>query len=124
VGSLTAFELLTVSGRAYFDIWTDRYCPPEMTAGEIGVCTPSPEQLERLAELGIGEGDLRDRNGGVRFMTSLILDMAIMQNWSVWFLFEGAPFQSERPAYTDIFSGPLLENDIGTYVRLGLTYKF
>jgi hypothetical protein len=124
VGSLTAFELLTVSGRAYLDIWTDRYCPPEMSAGEISVCTPSPEQVDRLMELRIGEGDLRDRNGGVRFMMSLILDMAIRQDWSAWFLFEGAPFQSERAAYTDIFSGALLENDIGTYVRLGLTYKF
>jgi hypothetical protein len=124
VGSLTAFELLTVSGRAYLDIWTDRYCPPDMNADELDVCTPSPAQLDRLAELRINEGDLRNRNGGVRFMTSLILDMAIMQNWSAWFLFEGAPFQAERPAYTDIFSGPLLENDIGTYLRLGLTYKF
>jgi hypothetical protein len=127
LGSLTAFELLTVTGRAYFDIWSDRHCPgtSDVGAQPIDVCVdPSDAQLARLDELGLAPSELVDREGGVRLMTSVIVEFAFQQRWNAWLLFEGAPFQGERPAYTDLFSGSLLKDDIGTYLRLGVTYKF
>lgn len=126
LGSLTAFGVMTVTGRAYFDFWSDRHCPTDETDDQLDVCGAnlSAEQMTRVEEL-IGDvGDLEDREGGARFMTSLIVEVALWQRWSGWLVFEGAPFQDQRAAYTDIFNAAMFENDINTYVRLGGTYKF
>ena len=54
----------------------------------------------------------------------LVVEVALWQRWSGWLVFEGAPFQDERAAYTDLFNAAMFKNDINTYVRLGGTYKF
>jgi hypothetical protein len=64
------------------------------------------------------------RETGLRFMTSAIAEIAVKQRWNIWFVLEGAPFQSERALYTDYFSRPLFKSDFGTYGRVGATYKF
>lgn len=67
---------------------------------------------------------ISDRHGGVRIMTMLAVEVAVRQRWNVWGIIEGAPFQDERPAYTDVFNGAQFAEDIGTYFRFGMTYKF
>lgn len=131
LGSLTAFEVMTVTGRAYLDVWSDRHCPvmDEMTEDELDICNDPglfAEQAARLDALGFeSQNELREREGGARIMTSVAVEVALWQRWSAWILFEGAPFQSERAAYSNLFN-PLMpsRDDIGTYVRLGGTFKF
>lgn len=131
VVSLTAFGMVTVTGRAYLNIWSDRHCPAEeMSPGAdaAGVCPGegdlTAEQMTRLAELDIDRTDLLKRESGVRALLSGAVEVAGWQNWSVWALFEIAPFQNERAAYTHLFNGAMLTEDIGSYLTLGGTYKF
>lgn len=130
LGSLTAFGNLTVTGRAYVDYWSDRHCPPPEETGTdpVPVCPTegalTPEQEMRLTELGIDRDALIERETGTRLMLSAIAEIAVSQRWNLWLLFEGAPFQEERAAYTDLFHNTLLKEDIGTYVRFGGTFKF
>ena len=128
LGSLTAFGVMTVTGRAYFDIWSDRHCPEQASADQLDICDPGEyaSQATRLSGLGFGsEAALKEREAGARIMTSVVIEVALWQRWSAWALFEGAPFQSERAAYSNLFS-PLMPttDDIGSYVRLGGTFKF
>ncbi|MBE7454492.1 MAG: PEGA domain-containing protein [Kofleriaceae bacterium] len=143
VASLTAFTRVTVSGRLYLNIWSDRHCPGvegtgfEGNADAIDTCdgylavvtgmgTPlSAEERMRVESLtGQSGNDFFTRETGLRLMSSVIAEVAIKQRWNVWFVLEGAPFQGERALYTDSFSAPLLDSDFGTYGRVGATYKF
>jgi hypothetical protein len=129
LGSLTAFNVMTVTGRAYFDFWSDRHCPTETDAQDaLAVCsmTGYTANMDRVNDL-LGSdnfSDLQDREGGARLMAGLVVEIALWQRWSAWGIFEGAPFQAERAAYTDLFSAAMFADDIGTYLRLGGTYKF
>lgn len=145
MASLTALTHVTITGRAYLDFWTDRHCP-EIKNGEfdgdpIQVCKDykaraldggdpagfTVEDQMTVEDL-IGASAATDlfakRENGARFMTSVIIEAAIRQHWNVWALFEGAPFQGPRAAYTDYFSASMLKEDFGTYFRLGSTFKF
>src|SRR5262249_22489173 len=79
-------------------------------------------RMENLT--GLKGVDMFRRETSVRFMTSIVAEVAYSQQWSIWFMLEGAPFQTERALYTDIFSGPMFASDYRTYARVGLTYKF
>jgi hypothetical protein len=128
LGSLTAFGVMTVTGRAFFDIWSDRHCPTTPSDDQLSICglasTDMSDNAVRVRELIGSIDDLKEREEGARFMTSLIVEVALWQRWSGWLVFEGAPFQDERAAYTDLFNNALFRKDINTYVRLGGTYKF
>lgn len=68
---------------------------------------------------------LFDRENGGRFLLSIIGEIAFEQEWNVYFILEGAPFQqSERALFTNEFSGSMPTNDYRIYARTGLTYKF
>jgi hypothetical protein len=68
---------------------------------------------------------LFDRENGARFLLSLSGEIAFQQEWNVFFILEGAPFQqSERALFTNLFSGSMPDNDYRIYARTGLTYKF
>jgi hypothetical protein len=143
--SLTAVGNVTVSGRAYLDIWSDRHCPslvddgmgnqvfdgkPSSTCqgyfalengGDPGDFTV--EDRMRVDSL-LGSSSIFGREGGVRGMLQVAVEVAAYQRWNVFVLFEGAPFQSERAAYTNPFNGAMFNSDLGTYFRVGSTYKF
>jgi len=134
MASLTGLGSVTITGRAYVNFWSDRHCPEfkdgewqgdpmpvceQWQAGEIPIGT---EKGDRVTEL-VGD-DLLARESGARGMVSIIVEIAWRQRWNLWALFEGAPFQAERAAYVHFFSPVLLSEDIGTYFRLGTTYKF
>lgn len=131
--SLTAFGMVTVTGRAYLNIWSDRHCPDGTNPGAqpIDPCSNSdltPEREDevnaRLVELGINRAELGDRESGVRAMLSGALEVAAWQNWSAWAVFEIAPFQDERAAFSNMFNGTMFAQDFGSYLNLGATYKF
>ncbi|MCG8425676.1 MAG: PEGA domain-containing protein [Proteobacteria bacterium] len=132
LASLTAPGNITVTGRVYIGIWSDRHCPApdDAAAADPAEICSEAGQMEvgqpRLAELGFDSvEDLTDRESGVRLMISIIAELAFKQHWSAWLLFEGAPFQDERAAFTNHFNGAIpSDQDILTYVRAGVTYKF
>jgi hypothetical protein len=149
VASLTALTHVTVSARVYLNTWSDRHCPGltnnafsedddpieecedyktlridgEMPAGF------SASKAERMEELtGVDPekpGDMFKRENGARLMTSVVAEISLQQQWNLWILLEGAPFQSERAAFTNLFTGTMVsDHDYASYVRLGTTYKF
>ena len=138
--SLTALTHVTISGRAYAELWSDRHCPaldsstPNGFEGTdpIDVCdqmkkgTISAADRARVKKLTGKEGnDLFDRENGARFLLSIAGEIAFQQQWNVYFILEGAPFQqSERALFTNLFSGSMPDNDYRIYARTGLTYKF
>ena len=142
VASLTAFTHVTVSGRLYLNMWSDRHCPDRDNATNtfdgdpIEICKKYNDELVSGGALTPGdkaraEGltgqtgpDFFTRDGGIRLMTSVIAEIALKQRWNAWFVLEGAPFQDERALFTDMFTAPMLKTDYVTYARVGATYKF
>jgi hypothetical protein len=143
--SLSAIGNVTITGRAYLNVWDDRHCPaqgndPSMNMGfeansdPIAICkewragTLSNAEQMRLHDLvGWQIGDKNavfDRELGARFMLSVIAEIAIQQQWNVFLLLEGAPFQSERALFTYDFAHSMFDTDYDLYGRMGLTYKF
>ncbi len=149
-GSLTGFGSVTVTGRAYLNFWSDRHCPGVEDSGgskvfKGGSKTSPTETCDELLKTAndstymsdklsadditrinsmIGEGNAFKRDSGVRAMVSVAVEIAWRQRWNLWGMVEGAPFQGERAAYTDFFNPALIDQDIGTYLRMGVTYKF
>lgn len=125
--SLTATNGVTITGRAYAQIWSDRHCPKDGDRGEpIEACTDgatAPRAMELTGAMSLEE--LKDRDTGARFIVSVIGEIALQQHWNVYFILEGAPFeQGERALFTSLFSGSMPETDYRIYGRGGLTYKF
>ena len=105
----------------------DRHCDPEVGTSQINVCIDNPVLSdEQLDALGFSREDLmNDRETGVRAMLSIVAELALKQRWTAWLMAEGAPFQSERAAYKNAFNGLIpFDDDILSYVQLGVTYKF
>jgi hypothetical protein len=145
VVSLTALTHVTISGRGYFELWSDRHCPAIDTSmpnhfegtDPIQVCTQvkdntiSAVDLARVRKLigsdvTTGESStLFNRENGARFLVSLTGEIAFQEEWNVYFILEGTPFQqAERALFTNLFSGAMPTNDYRVYARTGLTYKF
>ena len=146
MGSLTALTHVTITGRAYASMWSDRHCPeikmvggtPTLDGDPTDSCEkyfnlvimnqPDPgfqEDRARMESLtGQEQRDMFTREQGVRFYIGVVAELAIQQRWSIYGILEGAPFQDERALFTHLFSGPMFSTDYGTYLRLGLTYKF
>ena len=137
--SLTAFTHVTITGRGYFQVWSDRHCPGHdaSTANKLDGTDPikvcldadnnrlrSPDAM-RVTKLIGSPAALFDRENGARFLLSIIGEIAFQQEWNVYFILEGAPFQqAERALFTSLFSGSMADNDYRIYARTGLTYKF
>lgn len=137
--SLTALSHVTITGRAYLNIWSDRHCPELKGDGTfdgepIEVCVAYKDgslpmdQRARINELVTGDEteawDFDSRDGGIRFMASVVAEIAVHQRWNFFGILEGAPFQGERALFTTDFSGPMFETDYNLYLKLGTTYKF
>ncbi|MCX5744554.1 MAG: PEGA domain-containing protein [Proteobacteria bacterium] len=145
LGSLTALSHVTITGRMYVDIWSDRHCPAEAQPGEdanngfggtpLGICsdfkdgtlaTRDPVEFAKIKRLTGWEKptDVFDRDSGIRLMASAIAEFAFADTTSVFGILEGAPFQSERALFTNRFAHSMFETDFNLYARVGLTYKF
>ncbi len=147
LASLTALTNVTITGRAYFQFWSDRHCPAINGAGNFTPSDAEPTETcqgyrdrrilnmdpmnfseadAQKAELLTGEkgADMFGRDNGARFLISIIAEIAIDQRWNVYGQLEGAPFQDERALFTNLFSGSMPKKDVNLYGRLGLSYKF
>ena len=58
--SLTALEHVTISGRLYLDIWSDRHCPVEATTGATS--TDGFDGTAGVNDNGQSEGDTFTQN--------------------------------------------------------------
>jgi PEGA domain len=128
--SLTGLGAVSITGRAYLNAWSDRHCPGQPDEGDpTDLClayrdgTLDADSRARVDQL-VGDGNIFDRDGGVRGMLSLAVELALSDAWNGWLVIEGAPRQDERAAYTDLFHGIMLEEDARTYARVGFSYKF
>jgi hypothetical protein len=144
LASLTALSQVTITGRAYLETYSDRFCPSLDKTGTsmngftatdpIGVCTQYLQYVEhgtdfaertRVETLTGHTGDaFFDRDNGARLMFSIIAEIALQQQWSLYGIFEGAPFNGERALFTSDFSGSEFKTDYDLYLRIGATYKF
>ena len=136
LASLTALSNVTITGRAFLQLWSDRHCP-ELINGRFeatdatDVCasyqdnTISVDDKARAEKLtGTSGNDFFGRDNGARFMLSVLAEISVDEEWSVHGIFEGAPFQSERALFTNLFSASMFDTDFVLYARLGVTYKF
>jgi hypothetical protein len=146
--SLTALTRVTVSGRLYLNAWTDRHCP-KLEGGEfnadsepIDPCAGyKARRLDGMDPADFSEADARSmeeltgvepenaedmfgRESGARLMASVIAEISLQQQWNLWILLEGVPFQGERALFTNDFIGWMPKTDFRSYFRMGLTYKF
>jgi hypothetical protein len=147
--SLSALSNITISGRGYFQVWSDRHCPPLANTDNgfegtdpTDMCIGYKQRvLDGMDPMSFSEQDARrvekltgrtgrdvieKRENGVRFLVSLMAEIAVDQRWSVFGIFEGTPFQGrrERALFTEMFSGTMPEKDALFYGRVGLTHKF
>jgi hypothetical protein len=121
--SLTALSNATITGRGYFQFWSDRHCPEiegsgantrfkatdptemctgylnrrfkNQTAEEAGFSDEDVDRVEDLTNQG-SAGDPADfftRDAGARFLVSIIGEIAVDQRWNIYGILEGAPFQ-------------------------------
>jgi hypothetical protein len=149
VVSLTAIEHVTISGRAYLDVWSDRHCPSKNTdptltnpdgsvkvfeGDPISACTEYYNDFSAAANQDVTrikkltgwstQDDVFGRETGARLMTSISAEIAADQHYNFFGILEGAPFQSERALFTNLFAHSMPDTDYILYVRLGMTYKF
>ena len=143
LASLTALSNVTITGRAFLQFWSDRHCPELLTGNRFEATDPtdvcegyrgslagdagaiSAEDKTRAEKLtGTAGNDFFGRDNGARFMLSVLAEISIDEQWTVHGIFEGAPFQSERALFTNLFSASMFDSDFVLYARLGLTYKF
>ncbi|HEY5924312.1 MAG TPA: PEGA domain-containing protein [Kofleriaceae bacterium] len=137
--SLTALSHVTITGRVYANIWSDRHCPELKSSGgfdgeAIKVCSDyegallTTDERNRIQKLTTGSETeawaYTERETGMRIMASVVAEIAIHQRWNFFGILEGAPFQEERALFTTDFSGPMFETDYNLYLRLGTSYKF
>ncbi len=135
LGSMTFQNRVVLSGRAYLNVWSDRLCG--LTEDAMGmeiidpsapdVCQPGadPMDIMRAQDL-TGEMDYaKARDTGVRLYLSAVAEAAIFPKMSVFVIFEGAPFQGERAAHTNLFNGSVpFDEDIIYNFKAGATLKF
>jgi PEGA domain-containing protein len=131
LSSITFENLVTVTGRTFVDVWSDRLCgTPDrgqtMPTSGPDVCTgmASAADVTRAQELA-GMNYVTDRNNGARFYLSLVVEAAVDNQISLFAVFEGAPFQNQRAAHTSIFNSTLLSKEDPIYNgKVGITFKF
>lgn len=141
LASLTALSNVTITGRAYLQLWSDRHCP-ELVGGNMStpfeaedpvkVCEQyrtgtfdDPADKTRAEKLtGTAGDDFFERDNGARLLLSVIAEVAIDQHWNAYGILDGAPFQSERALFTNQFSAPMFDSDYVLSARFGFSYKF
>ena len=57
-------------------------------------------------------------------VVSIAAEVAVQQQWNLFAILEGAPFQGERALFTNDFSHSEFTTDFDLYLRIGATYKF
>jgi PEGA domain len=143
IASLTALTGVTITGRIFANVWSDRHCPELTSSGFDGEPTdtcrdyrlrvlnnqtpnefPEDDRI-RVEDLTGNKGTaFFDRENGARLMVAIAGEVALYQRWNLLGVLEIAPFQEERALFTQLFSKSMPEMDPGIYLRLGTSYKF
>ncbi len=127
----SGMNAVTVTGRAYVDIWSDRLCGIDEdgtpVSGAQDICAKdasarTPDEVSQLEDFGIT--DVLDRDSGARMYISLVVEAALSERMNLFVIFEGAPFQDPRAGHSNIFNGSLIGQDPIYNGRVGLTFKF
>ncbi len=84
---------------------------------------PNPTQSQ-FSNINFGQLDPRERFTNTRFMIQVSIEVLLWKNLSLWGLLEGAPGQSERLQFTDIFNSAYPHHDFPLYGQFGVTGKF
>jgi hypothetical protein len=141
--SLSALSQVTITGRAYLEMFSDRHCPALDTATKNGFETTDPIEIckayrddlagtaaldpdrkNRVEKLTGNSGmSFFDRDAGIRFKLAIGAEIAVEQRWNIFGILEGA-FGGERALFTSEFSGPMGDTDFQLYLQLGTSYKF
>jgi hypothetical protein len=151
IASLTAAPGVTITGRGYAQVYSDRFCPGSPTQTEVAMnmnfdgtpiaaCQfwynsfgasgtsqdPTDPEVARIRQLTgwAARSDAYSRVNGARFLTSITGEFALDQHWNLFVTFETAPFQGERAAFTSVFAASMFPTDPNFYGRLGTTFKF
>ena len=143
VASLTALDMVTITGRVYGDVWSDRECPSEKPGASpsdpanafdgsaISVCqeyyggtlsATDKANVEKLTGWK-NPSDVFGRDSGIRLVGSIIAELALRQHYNLFLMLEGSP--TERALFSSYFSGAMpSSSDIDFYFKLGVSYKF
>jgi hypothetical protein len=143
LASLTALSNVTITGRAYLQLWSDRHCPELLSTNQFEAADPTAtcegyrafvagtsgqiamDDRARAEKLtGLSGQDFFGRENGARLLLSVIAEVSLRQRWSAYGILEGAPFQEERALLTKAFSDSMFDTDYILYARFGATYKF
>src|SRR5262249_34668433 len=112
-------------------LWSDRLCEAKSATGAFP--TDGPDVCKNLASTDDqqkavvlhGGMDLWSRDTGARFFLSAVVEAGIAENFNIFAVFEGAPFQDGRAAFSSLFNSSMLGKDDPIYSgRVGLTFKF
>lgn len=134
--SLTGLGAVTVTGKAYLNLWSDRHCPaftngafdsesdPTETCLAYANNTLDMDKRARIDKVLGGADQIYGRDVGARFMASIIVEVAIRQRWNAWAMYESGLFQDERGAFIGDLYGTMPTEDLRSYFRLGGTFKF
>jgi hypothetical protein len=140
--SLTAVGQVTITGRLYVEMWSDRHCPDKGNMADgfdgdaLAICkqfkdgTLDAAEMQRVKDLtGWKTGtDVFTRENGARLVASIVAELALQQQVNLYGILEGGPFggfHEERALFTKDFShSMILDTDHNLYLRVGLSYKF
>jgi hypothetical protein len=127
IGSILFGSVVTVSGKVYMDLWSDRLCGGDsgaLTGTDVCKGTASSADITKARKIH-GSDDLGTRDNGVRLYTSIVAEIAAAPWLNFFFLLEGAPFQDQRAAFTNLFTSTLVSDTDPIYnFRAGVTFKF
>ncbi len=134
---------VTITGRAYLDIWSDRLCGlddmgnnlqssvPDVCVNTISATDPKVIEAVKLTHHAMTTDamtavkDLHERDTYARMMVSFVAEVAINVQMNFYLIFEGAPFQSQRAAHSHIFNGTMVSDTDPIYNgQIGLSIKF
>ncbi len=102
LGSISFNQLITVTGRAYLDIWSDRLCAAPasgMVVSDEGpdVCQGKADSADAAKAVSLAGTDIYARNNGARVMISLIVEASIQKYVGIFFIFEGRRCRTSAP---------------------------
>src|SRR5688572_7055818 len=76
-----------------------------------GTAMLTPDEVARVQKLTTGSEteawDFAGRETGIRFMASVVAEIAFQQRWNIFGILEVPPFQGERALFTSDFSGSM-----------------
>ncbi len=134
LASVTFNNLVTISGRAYLDMWSDRLCKEARCTSKSnptngpdvcqGMTQASLADITKAQELH-GEMDLTTRDTGARVSSRFVVEPASRRTSTSSPSSRARRSRTSRASHSSLFTRPLLsEDDPIDNGRAGVTFKF